>query len=228
MPKTVRMKVYFVACDIEAYVLSEGGMSLMPELRRFTLHVEDADDGSSNALYEQLVQKIHTTFGTDLMPKGQPFRLYWKDKDVELIAFYSSSELLHAIEVMNQSEVGSAATTTTAKPSETSNTFISYDSLKIYIFVPGKVKAGNECGRVTQAPPQRVPPIHSPTLLPITSATKAMPSSSAAISPSTTGNKSNISTPETPALETKGRNIKMEMYAAALGITASQAFDAYL
>ena len=210
MPKIVRVKAYFLFCDIKAYILSKGGF--IPELRRFSLHVEDADD-DGNALYEQLVQKIHTTFGTELMPMGQPFRLYWKDVDYEYVAFYSSKELLEAIDVMKPSQTVVTATTIISKyvwNYRGDDRFMLLDSLKIYVCVPDNVatEMTNECRRVTQAPPPRVPPTHSLTLLPVTLATLSVTRPTAATSQATT--TSNNSVPAVTALPMPASQRKTE------------------
>ena len=208
MPKIVRVKIYFVFCDIKTFVRSDD--CFLGELRRFNLSVYDNEDESSSALYDQLVQKIQTTFGTDLMPKGQPFRLYWKDKDNQYIGFYTSSELLEAIDVMKPSKLDDALSKLKYHP----------DSLKIFVCVPDNVakKTTNECGRVTQAPPRRAPP--TIPLLPTSSSAATRTLTTTATSPSQT---TTATAPLKPATQSDNVAVKIETSQQLITVAAAPA-----
>ena len=198
MPKIVRVKTYFVFCDLKTFYRSKD--YFLGELRRFSLSVEDNEDGSSSALYDQLVQKIHTTFGTDLMPKCQPFRLYWKDKEGHSIGFYSSSELLEAIDVMKPSDYEVTTTAPANLADALSKLKFHPDSLQIFVCVPVKVAAGitNECDRVKQAPPHRVPPTKTCDLLSTSSATTSATVTAATSKAASAGNATQASNQKVP------------------------------
>ena len=171
MPKLVRVKSCFVFSDIKTFMRSTD--QFISEVRRFNLNVEDTDDESSNALYEQLVEKtIAIVRSFSATRRCQPFRLYWKDKEGHYIGFYSSSELLDAIDHMIPAE---AATVIPTYPGEIFG-ILKYQSeyLMILVCIPDMVvtETTNKLGHVTQAPPLRMNPfIHQGALLPTCNAT---------------------------------------------------------
>ena len=99
MAKLVRVKSFHVFTDIKTFIRSTD--QSMVEVRRFNLSMDGTENASSNALYDQLVDKLKAISRTiDSVPKSYTLRLYWKDPEGHFVGLQSSSELLDAIDIM--------------------------------------------------------------------------------------------------------------------------------
>lgn len=86
----IQVKCYLFPDNINVEFAS---ISKANEIRRFNLATE-----SSKGIYDQLADKISTSFG-DLLPSRDSFRTYWQDDENELVGFSSDTELQYAIDL---------------------------------------------------------------------------------------------------------------------------------
>ena len=176
------------------------------EIRRFSLRLEDTNNVSSNTLYEQLLQNIHTIFGkfsSGLVSNGQPFRLYWKCLfSSGFIAFDTKNEMLEAIYAMLKCGTMAEVPKTNKTPD------ISYDVLKICVCIRDKVPAE----------------ITRPGALFVNF--PSTPSSAAATAASATQTSTETSTAPPPETSTsQGKIAALQSKPAASAVTASSSSD---
>ena len=157
MPMLLRVECYFTFSDIKT--IDSLRFLYTPELRRFSLRLEDTNIINNNTLYEQLLQNIEPTL-RHLSPGlvsdgGQPFRLYWKGKySIQFTAFESKAELLEAIYDM----LRFGPISTVYKSDVILGTPISSDVLTICVCIPNKVATTSISPTITSSTTIAPPP----------------------------------------------------------------------